>query len=115
MRLLDTETDHESERDLRHMQNNFSLSDTRTRTHAHSLCSVSIDYVGSIMRGAGAVKERTVSWHRAVSQREYTSVGERTHKHSITTPLFCSIHHLSHHLSSNTKTDTDSDKCLHNV
>lgn len=51
------------------------------------------------MHGAGAVKGRTVLWLWAVSQREYTSMGEWTHKHSITTPLFFSIHHLSRNLS----------------
>ena len=58
MRLLDTETDHESERDLRHTK-------TISLTHGHTLaryCFVSIDLsqVGSIMHGAGAVKGRTI-------------------------------------------------------
>ena len=58
MGLLGIETDHESERDLRHKK-------TISLTQGHTLtlyCFVSIDYslVGSIMHGAGTVKGRSV-------------------------------------------------------
>lgn len=53
MRLLDTETDHER-------FETHAKTISYTYTHTHTLyCFVSIDYsdVGSIMHGAGAVKE----------------------------------------------------------
>lgn len=108
MRLLDIETDYESERDLRRMQKQF-LTHTHTYVHTLSLyCFVSIDYghVGSIMHGAGAVKERTVLWLWAVRQREYTSMDVRTQTHNhdtlvlfYSTPISQSLSHPTQRLT----------------
>lgn len=78
------------------VRDTFETTNKHTRTPTHC-CYLSIDYshVGSIMQSARGVKKRTAQWLWPVRHRERTSLGEWTHKNSITTPLFSSIHRLS--------------------